>query len=384
MKYQSTLILACLGFCLLVSGCADDNTSDNLTSFDFSEFDAEIEAVLNEAGLDGASVAIVHREEGMIHERAFGTWSVDRQSYIASASKILSAGVLLHLAEEGLLDIDAPISEIIGDWGERDHHDPTLAQILSNSSGMVGLLASPSHPPYLCMISNLTTLGDCGRSIYTSRDERVTIDPDTEYRYGGAAWQLAGAIAEHVSGKTWNTLIDEIYVQPCELGGLTFGNPFTEFTANLFSSRDQAYPPGGLALEPSDNPNIEGGAYTTAGDYGRVLLMHLRGGVAPGGRVLTEASVSRMREDRIASYGGVASIAGFEYGYEGYGLGWWLDRDVPGLACDPGIWGTTPWLDESRGYAGIIMVEGSVDLGVTRLERVLPLAETAVDAAYSD
>lgn len=58
--------------------------------------------------------------------------------------------------------------------------------------------------------------------------------------------------------------------------------------------------------------------------------------------MLTEAAVARMRQDRIAGWGGAASIGDFEYGYEGYGFGWWLDRDVPGLASDPGICGTTP------------------------------------------
>jgi CubicO group peptidase (beta-lactamase class C family) len=373
-------IVAVAALGMIASGCGDGDMSDPPRhAFDFSALDAEVEAILSEAGLEGAAIAIVHREAGTIHERAYGTWTVDRRAYIASASKMLSAGVLVHLADESLLDLDAPISEIVGDWGDREHHDPTLAQILSNSSGMLSLVDNPAYPPYLCMLSNRTTLEACGRDIYTARDQWVTTAPDTEYRYGGAPWQLAGAIAEDVSGERWSTLIDELYVQPCELDGLVFGNPYAEYATELVESRDPSYPPGGLPLEPSDNPNIEGGAYTSAGDYGRLLLMHLRGGVCPGGRVLTEAAVARMRQDRIAEWGGTASLGDFEYGYEGYGFGWWLDRDVPGLASDPGIWGTTPWLDEPRGYGGIILVEGSIDLGVTWLERVVPLAEAAVD-----
>jgi len=372
---------AVAALCMIASACGDDDTSEvPEDTYDFSALDAEVEAILSEANLEGAAIAIVHRESGTIHERAYGTWTVDRRSYIASASKMLSAGVLVHLADEGLLDLNAPISEIIGNWGDREHSDPSLAQILSNSSGMAGLVDNPAYPPYLCMFSNWTTLEACGRDIYTARDEPVTATPDTEYRYGGAPWQLAGAIAEDVSGEPWNTLIDELYVQPCELDDLAFGNPYVEYVTELVESLDPSYPPGGLPLAPSDNPNIEGGAYTSAGDYGRLLLMHLRGGVCPGGRVLSGAGVARMRRDRIAEWGGTASLGAFEYGYEGYGFGWWLDRDVPGLASDPGIWGTTPWLDEPRGYGGIILVEGSLDLGVMWLERVVPLAAAAVDA----
>jgi CubicO group peptidase (beta-lactamase class C family) len=349
---------------------------------DFSAFDAELEEIVSEFELEGASVAVVHRDAGVIHERSFGAWEVDRRSLIASSSKVLSAGVLAHLADQGLLDLDAPISTYVGDWGERDHDfDPTVAQLLSNSSGMLGIIDNPAYPPYLCMVSDRTTLGACARTIYTARDARVTVAPDTEYHYGGAQWQLAGAIAEEVSGKTWNTLIDELYVAPCELGGLAYGNPYSDYVLDVFDTRSASYPPDGLVLEPSDNPNIEGGAYTSAGDYARVLLMHLRGGVCPGGRVLSEAMVARMQEDRIAEWGGTASLGDFEYSMEGYGLGWWLDRDAPGLVSDPGIFGATPWIDGPRGYGAMVLVEGSVDLGEVFLQRLVPLAAAAVDDA---
>jgi CubicO group peptidase (beta-lactamase class C family) len=55
---------------------------------------------------------------------------------------------------------------------------------------------------------------DCGASIFeTPDDDADIIAPDTEFRYGGARWQVAGAVAESVSGKTWDELIDEIYVE---------------------------------------------------------------------------------------------------------------------------------------------------------------------------
>ena len=52
-------------------------------------------------------------------------------------------------------------------------------------------------------------------------------------------------------------------------------------------------------LPSSDNPNVERGLYIDAADYGKLLLMHLRDGQCDGGRVLSEAAVRRMREDRI-------------------------------------------------------------------------------------
>jgi len=134
-------------------------------------------------------------------------------------------------------------------------------------------------------------------------------------------------------------------------------------------------------MEPSDNPSIEGGAYTSAGDYAQVLLMHLRGGVCPDGRVLSEEAVARMQEDRILAWGGEASLGEVEYSLEGYGLGWWHDRDQPGLIADPGIWSATPWLDLSRGYGAMVQVEADVELAEVFLQRLVPLAGATIDEA---
>lgn len=362
------------------TGALDTAAPGPALELDFSAFDAEVEAIMAEHDLEGATVAIVHREAGVVHERAYGAFEVDHRAIIASSAKIISAGVLLHLADAGLLDLDAPVSEQIGDWGDREH-DPTVAQLLSNSSGLVGLDDKAAYPPYLCMLSDETTLQACGQAIYTAPDERVTVPPDTEYRYGGAQWQLAGAIAEAVSGQSWNTLIDELYVQPCGPDGLAYGNPYREVVEALVDAREATYPEGGLPLEPSDNPNIEGGAYTSAGDYGRLLLMHLQGGACPGGRVLSEASVARMQEDRIAEWGGSVALGPADYPLEGYGLGWWLDRTAPGFVSDPGAFGATPWIDVPRGYGVMILVEDSVDMGIVFLDRLAPLSAAAFDEA---
>lgn len=377
---------------LAMSACAtigtvdldpDGDTDDRLDEplqFDFSAFDAEMGAIIAEYELQGATVAIVHREAGIVHERAYGGFEVDRQVLIASSSKVISAGVLARLSDQGLVDLDAPISRHIGHWGDRAH-DPSLAQLLSNSSGMSGLLDNPAFPPYLCMFSDDTTLDACGRTIYNARDGRVTVAPDIEYRYGGAAWQLAGAIAEGVSGKPWSTLVEETYVGPCGLDSLEYGNPYGDYLVGALTSGDLAYPEDGFDLTPSDNPNVEGGAYTSASDYGRVLLMHLRDGECADGRVLSPEAVARMQADRVAGWGGTASLGPVSYRLEGYGLGWWVDREDPGFVSDPGIFGATPWLDGSRGYGGMILVEGSVELGEVFLERLIPLAAQAVDDA---
>ena len=99
------------------------------------------------------------RDDGVVHEDYWGEFSADRISLVASSSKMITAGVLLHLADEGLLDMDAPVAAAV-DWGAGN---PTItpAQLVSSSSGLVGLLDDPSYPPYVCQFLVAGTLQDC-------------------------------------------------------------------------------------------------------------------------------------------------------------------------------------------------------------------------------
>ena len=92
-------------------------------------------------------------------------------------------------------------------------------------------------------------------------------------------------------------------------------------------------------------------------------------------RVLSEAAVRRTHTDRTISYGGLTGT-----GYEGYGFGWWVDRDDPTKLVDPGAYGAYAWLDEERGYGGFFALEEDVVAGAELFARVLPVTVAAIDA----
>lgn len=355
---------------------------------DFSAFDTAMESFIDEHDLEGANVVIVHRDWGVVHERAFGSFALDRISLLASSSKILSVGVIMRLHDQGILDIDAPISTYAPvasdtEMGWLGSRSITLAQMLSNSAGMVGLIDNPMYEAYLCQYAFLGTLQSCGRNIYQADDADELVPPDTAFRYGGGQWQLAGAIAELASGKTWAELVEETYVTPCELGTLAYTNQFAQAFANGGIESALGYPEffdGDVSVLPfTRNPSVEGGGYTTASDYGEVLLMHLRGGVCTNGeRVLSRRSVARMQEDRIAAeYDGTT----IDPTLPGYGLGWWVSRDEPGVVADGGAYGAMPWLDVERGYGVMILLESDPENGSYARIATKPILDAIFDAA---
>lgn len=332
---------------------------------DFSTIGPLVQAFVDEHGLNGAGLVVVDREDGIVHEQYWGEFDADRVSFIASSSKMLTAGVLVRLADQGLLDLDAPVAEAV-DWGA-GNPDITPAQLVSNSSGLVGLFPEPAYRPYLCQFLPTGDIEDCAELIFETPDDDADLAaPDTEFRYGGAQWQVAGALAEAVSGKTWAELVDETYVEPCGVDSLGYNNHFSR-------SAGFDYPAFGPSeLPPTDNPNMEGGAYIDPPDYGRLLLMHLRGGRCDGGQVLEPASVDLTHTDRtLTAYDDAAAAPG-------YAMGWWVNR-ATGRISDPGAYGAVPWLDVELGYGAYLVIEASGDLGA-QLSAVI---EPEIDAAMA-
>jgi CubicO group peptidase (beta-lactamase class C family) len=349
------------------------STSAPAAEYDFSGVSPIVERFIGERGLNGAGLIVVDRDDGIVDEEYWGDFGPDRVSLIASSSKMITAGVLLRLQDDGLLDIDAPVAAV-ADWGAGN---PTItpAQLLSNSSGLVGLLPDPGYTPYVCQFLARGTLQECAASIFsTPADDADIVAPDTEFRYGGAQWQVAGAVAEIASGKPWAQLIDEIYVQPCGLETLGYNNHFTQLGPGGFE-----YPTTFAAdpstLQPTDNPNMEGGVYVAPPDYAELLLMHLRGGRCGDTQVLSQAALDRMHTDRIGPTYGADAGPG-----TGYGMGWWVDR-ASGRISDGGAYGSMPWLDLEDGYGAYLVIEADSNTGLELAQELFDVVEQAIKSS---
>ena len=374
MKYPKVVLRALL--LLLFAACSESNDPANQPSFDFTATDREIESFLaDRPELEGAGLIVVHQQWGVVHHRGFGAFDRDRISLVASASKMVTAGILSRLADDGLLDLDEPLRDFLG-W-EGTYPGVTTANLLSNSSGLVGLFGDLGiYPPYSCQWFPEGTLLECGKSIFTSVEAASgVIPPETEFRYGGGQWQVAGAVAEAVSGKSWATLFEEIYTEPCGLEASGFNNQFKQFPGNDLLTYPAAFNADPANLAPTENPNMEGGLYTTTGDYGKLLLMQLRGGLCEDNFVMSANSVARMQADQIReTWGG--STGSF---WSGYGYGWWVDDARDRWITDPGAYGAVPWLDLSRGYGAMIILEDDVVQGNALAAATLPYIEEAMD-----
>ncbi len=162
-------------------------------------------------------------------------------------------------------------------------------------------------------------------------------------------------------------------MQPCGLEATGFNNHFTQLGGEPFEYPD-AFGADLSMLDATENPNMEGGAYTTTGDYARLLLMHLRGGECGETQVLSQDALDRMHADRIGEvYDGDSSGPD-----GGYGMGWWVDRPT-GRINDAGAYGTVPWLDLEDGYGVYLVIEATSGLGGQLASQLYEPVETAMN-----
>jgi len=358
--FQTLLVGVIAG---LVAGCSETSSA----KYEFTAVDETVARFMEDhSDVKGVTLAVVRTDEGQVYEKGWGDFGADRVSLIASLSKVLSAGVILSLVDEGLLDVDRPVSEYL-DWGDY-HPNVTMQQLVSMMSGIpatVFALCTPSP----CYCDPATNIQECARKIF--QDESSSVAPGTEFRYGAGAWQLAGAVAEVVSGKTWAELVDEKLVAACELSNSGYTN----------SGATLGYPEGfdgnPANAAQTDNPDLGGGAYTTVSDYSKVLLMHLRDGLCEQERVLSPEMVQLMQEDLVPE-----DAAMFPPGWRreaiNYGMGWWKYEDQPGLLVDSGRFGARAILHPDEGWGAIMIIETTTEQGSELRKRLVPVIREAL------
>ena len=291
---------------------------------EFSEVTRYIEAGYRGMGLPGAAL-VVWQDGQVIYEKYFGAYSYETVVPLASASKWLSAAVIMTLVDDGLIDLDAPVSRYLTGFSG-DMARMTSRQMFSHTSGLVDF---PGDWDYT------STPGAFAAKV--AREGIMRAKPGTEVRYAGASMQVVGAIAEKVTGRAWNDLFLERIAKPCGMTTTTF------------------------ARKPiNTNPTLAGNASSSMRDYGRFLDMIAHKGVCNGKRVISEASIAEMQRDQTGALPLVQASSDRRGRQSHYGLGEWLDEQAPDgrtiQVSSPGAFGFRPWLNLDRNLYGVFMM----------------------------
>jgi CubicO group peptidase (beta-lactamase class C family) len=323
LKFSSTFIL----LLFLQIGFAQTRNKKNDKEYGINNF-PELDAILtqNQKLLGNDIVALVWKDT-IVFKKEMGDFNSKTEAPIASASKWLTAALILELVDEGKLSLDDKVSRYLPIFEKYGKNYITLRHCLSHFTGIQ---------------SEGGTLGFLQRKKFASLEEEVEsfakkeiqTNPGTEFRYNNMGLNIAGRVAEVVMKKKFDQLIKQKILNPLGM------------SKTSFSTLD------GSAINPS------GGARSTANDYMHFLQMLLNNGQYNGKQILSEEAIKEMRKiettPELIKFAPKAAT-GFNYA-----LGSWVvdgkDGEANALAS-PGLFGTWPMVDWCRGYACIFFAK---------------------------
>ncbi len=287
-------------------------------------------------------------------------FTLSTQQMIASCSKWLSAALVMTFVDEGKLSLNDTIGKFLPVLTDYGKGKVTIWQCLSHLTGIEPGSFRESRE----MITNAPSMED---AVSLIAQQPMEGEPGKTFHYSNVGLQIAAAIIEKISNKNFETLFQERIAKPCGMVNSNFGKGKTVLAA--------------------------GSGRSTPLDYLNFLTMILNEGTFNGKKVLSKNAVIEMQKNRVTKDTKVISSPA-EAGNWGYGFGEWVMDLTPALSkgegemptslrsnavTSPGLFGSFPWIDNEKKYAGFLFVFNINNKGRNEKYRELKqLADAAV------
>jgi CubicO group peptidase (beta-lactamase class C family) len=264
------------------------------------------------------------RRQGKNGNEALQNYCFTTKAPIASSTKWLSAVLVMTLVDEGKLNLNDTVGKYLPILTKHQKGNITILECLSHLTGINGGNLRESRE----IISKSNTMKEAIEKIAELPMEG---SPGKVFHYSSIGLQIAAAVIEKISGKDFKTLFDERIAIPCGMKNTNFGNDKVPLAA--------------------------GGASSTPEDYVHFLQMILQNGNYKGIKVLSKQSVYKIEQNY--TQGIRVAYSPPQAAKMNYGLGEWIMEDgtlrANAVTC-PGLFGSFPWIDNSRKYAGFLFV----------------------------
>ncbi|MEU3623714.1 serine hydrolase [Amycolatopsis coloradensis] len=279
----------------------------------------------------GAALGITRIVDGAEAHVSFGVLNTatgvevteDSVFQIGSVSKVWTATVVMQLVDEGLLDLDAPISDVVPELRLADPDvakQVTMRHLLTHTSGIDG-----------DVFTDTGRGDDCLERYVEILDQAAQNHPLGEtFSYCNSGFVLMGRVIEKLTGQTWDSAMREKLFTPLGLTHtVTLPEEALMFRAAVghVAGEDEEPRPAPIWGLPR-NMGPAGLITATTKDVLGFARLHLTGGLTPSGvRILTTASVAAMAEKQ-------ADLPEKHSLGDSWGLGWirddWSGRRVIG------------------------------------------------------
>ncbi len=286
---------------------------------------AHVQQLVADGEVPSMAVAVA-RDGEIVWEEGFGLADRERNilatehtAYpLASVSKPLTATGLMILVERGLINLDRPINDYLGEVGLQarvgEAAEATVRRVASHTSGLP--LHSqhfyddePYRPPP--MDETIRRYGN------------LVTAPGERYQYSNLGYGILGYVISRASGQSYADFMHDQVFTPLGMGhtSVHVGSGLEEGQAVKYSSLGRAVPP-----YDSDSPGASA-IYSSGHDLVHFAMFHLKNELPDQEAIIGPAAIDEMQRPSPDT----GPTRTWEKEGSGYGIGWYVGVTQDGL-----------------------------------------------------
>jgi CubicO group peptidase (beta-lactamase class C family) len=303
---------------------------------------------------------------------------------VASMTKPVTSVAAMMLAEEGSLQISAPVAEYLPEFKERTvgveraraRRTMTVQDLMRHTSGLTYAAFGDSPVQLVWRDADLMNENQTNAELVAKlADLPLMFEPGTTWEYSMST-DVLGRVVEVASGQSLGDFFAARITRPLGMKDTGFEATAERAVRMAEPQTDAATgarPPMRNVTRPHSWASGGGGLVSTGADYLRFCQMLLNGGELDGTRLLAPKTIAHMASNHLPPscdygktardrFGALAPVP--EMGY-GFGLGFAV-RTAPGMSPVPGsvgeyfwggVTGTYFWIDPAEDLIAVFLAQ---------------------------
>lgn len=281
--------------------------------------DADIEKALQEFQVPGVAVGVVVDGQ-IVYAKGLGFRDVEQKLpmtqdtvfAIGSCTKAFTTFAMGNLVDEGVLEWDQPVIDILPEfrlWDPYATIHSTIRDLLTHRTGM------PRHE--LFWYNSKMSPSEMLRRI---RYLQPSFDIRERYQYGNLTYFIAGMAIERATGKTWSDLVQERILKPLDMRRTNFSIAEMQKTNNFASAYlEKNEKLKKIPLRDLSLIGAAGSMNSTVSDLSRWVQMQLAGGVYKNQALINPSTLQELHAPQVIVPGVPECKETLLYAY---GIGW--------------------------------------------------------------
>lgn len=238
---------------------------------------------------------VVNKSLGRLRYNEERGFMPDSIREIASITKLFTAVSILQLVEKGLIRLDQPVAEIIGEFKSAMLEKINIFHLLTHTSGIrpdPGVYFEPYPLDWDTLFQKDWLKGFLS--------DFSSIDPGKEWKYSSSGFVILGEIIKRVSGSSCEDYVMNNIVNPLGMRSTYYDIPLELKDRVCFANEMEEKSFYEIKVESKfDMPRGGGGLHSTLEDMQKFAQMLINKGTYNGVRILSRKTVEAMTRNQL-------------------------------------------------------------------------------------